>query len=204
MTNMVDGAYGSEHAVIPESLAVRKLSPETVLALRKLLVSDVMRGESTDDRFRPSVAYTHWIRAVLHEPKAIAAIAVERLLYHHASGLVRLSYPEDLQFIVGLMQFDTHWGSVTTLSRRQETAAIMLEQALAMASGVGISYGNAYGNNLQGTRTLFLSLCEYVLNNPDRIDDVCFLIRERGVRNLRVMKPLLKAMETRALSAGVL
>jgi hypothetical protein len=92
------------------------------------------------------------------------------------------------------MQFDTHWGEKTTLNRKQETAVIKLEQELANRDGSGVSFGNTYGNGLRGTRILYVGLAEYVVEHPDRVDDVCWLIRERRIRSIRKMTPLLAMM----------
>jgi hypothetical protein len=169
------------------SLATKKLSAETLTGLESFLAS-------LDDEHRESIAYSVWVNKVLREPKAIARHNIERLLWHHGSGQVRLKRADDLQFIVGLMQFDTHWGEKTTLNREQETAVIKLEQELATRDGSGVSFGNAYGNGLRGTRILYVGLGEYVVEHPERVDDMCWLIRERRIRSIKKMAPLLAMM----------
>jgi hypothetical protein len=184
--NLVTGTVSPPLAL---SLATKKLPAETLAELVSFLAASVDREpESSDSAI--------WVNAVLHEPKAIAVHNVERLLWHHGSGQVGLSRTDDLQFIVGLMQFDTHWGEKTTLSREQETAVIKLEQELASRDGAGVSFGNTYGNALRGTRILYVGLAEYVVECPERVDDMCWLIRERRIRNIRAMTPLLATMLT--------
>jgi hypothetical protein len=181
-------------------LATSTVSPPLALSLAtKKLPAEILTGlnsffASRDEASRESIAYSVWANNVLHEPKAIAVHNVERLLWHHGSGQVSLSRTDDLQFIVGLMQFDTHWGEKTTLNREQETAVIKLEQELATRDGSGVSFGNAYGNGLRGTRILYVGLGEYVVEHPERVDDMCWLIRERRIRSIKKMAPLLAMM----------
>lgn len=188
-TSSMNVVAGTAVPPLALSLATKKLSAETLTGLQAFLAS-------RDEKSREPIAYSVWANKALREPKAIAAHNIERLLWHHGSGQVSLSRTDDLQFIVGLMQFDTHWGEKTTLNRVQESAVIKLEQALASREGSGVSFGNAYGNALSGARILYEGLAEYVVEHPERVDDMCWLIRERRIRSMKKMTPLLAAMLT--------
>jgi hypothetical protein len=199
---MVDGAYGNAHAVVPVSLAKRKLSKDTFTELHAFLRSEAMRQNPVDG-FSAPAAYSHWIRAVLHEPKDIAAVAIERFLWHHKVGKISLTHPDDLEFIVGLAQFDEWWFDRARLRRDQEEAVILLGQELAQGVATGVMFGESYGN-LIGTKLLYTGLGDYLFEHPYRAKDVCWLIRERNVRNIREMKPLLDAMMSSSLNDGIL
>lgn len=188
-THSMNLVAGTASPPLALSLATKKLPPETLTELVSFLAASVDREPELSDS-------AIWINTVLREPKAIALHNIERLLWHHASGQVNMSRTDDLQFIVGLMQFDTHWGEKMTLNRDQETAVIKLEQELASRDGAGVSFGNAYGNALRGTRVLYVGLAEYVVEHPERVDDMCWLIRERRIRSIRAMTPLLATMLT--------
>lgn len=182
-TRSMNPVTGKVAPLLAMSLATKKLPEEMLTKLTSFLASGV---ESSDSAI--------WINKLLREPKAIAVHGIERLLWHHGSGLVRLDRPDDLQFIVGLMQFDTHWGEKTTLTSEQETAVIKLEQELSSRDGSGVSFGNVYGNAMRGTRILYVGLAEYVVEHPERVNDMCELIRERRIRSIRKMTPLLATM----------
>lgn len=199
---MVDGAYGSAHAVVPVSLAKRKLSSASFLELRAFLQSEAMR-QAPVDGFNAPAAYSHWLRAVLHETKDIAAVVIERFLWHHKAGKISLTRPDDLEFIIGLAQFDQWWYDRAPLRRDQEEAVILLGQELAQGAATGVIFGKPYGN-LIGTKLLYTGLGDYLFEHPYRAKDVCWLIRERNVRNIREMEPLLDAMMSSSLNDGIL
>lgn len=188
------------------SLAAQKLSPETLSGLVAFYSSDAMSISTDFGSHDPAVQLSKWVRECLSQKKPVAEKCIQRMLWHYNAGTFGTRLRHDgCQYIVGLMQFDaTDKGS--SLSREQESAVLKLEMALNSLGqkSRGVSLYRPYGIGMNGARLLYERLGDFVIDNPERIDDICWIITNRDLTNLKDIKPLLETMSVPALYDGVL
>jgi hypothetical protein len=189
---------------IPMSLASRKLSPETLDALVRFYASEHMKVSTDLGYLDPAITFSQWVRECLSEKKLIAEKCIQRFLWHMEAGTIT-RFGHASEYIVGLLQFDQS-DKVASLSRDQETAIMKLEMRLNRLGqkSRGVSSFIRYGEGLKGTKLLYERLGDFVLENPERIDDICWIIKERNFTNLKDIKPMLESMAAKALTSGVL
>lgn len=192
--------------MIPRAIAAaEKLSPETLQGLRDYYASNALRKTTDRGEYDPSKQRAKWVKQVLKESPEIAEKCISRLLWHHEHETVRLSGGKDFQYLVGLMHFDVDGGPV--MSREQESGLLKTARCLNghMEHKFGLtSLSKTYGQALIGSTISDYTLGEYVLEHPERADDICYIIRSRGVIDTVNIAGLLESMGTRALNEGVL
>jgi hypothetical protein len=186
-------------------VAARKLSPDTLARLQAFYGSEAMSVTTGKGESDPSNQRAQWVKSCLNESASIAERCLGRLFWHHDNKSTKLVNYRDFECLVGLMEFDEDGSS--TLTRAQETALMMTSKALSHYEQEVLgqpSYTKYYGKRLVGTVFHSEELARYVINNPDRADDICHLIKHRGVVDAAVIEDMLSAAEHSAVISGVL
>lgn len=196
----------AEHRMIPKALdAAQKLSPETLQGLKDFYKSEALTTSTDKGAFDPAKQRASWIKSVLKESSEIAEACISRLLWHHGNDTIRLANGFDLRYIVGLMHFEKEGAPL--LNREQESALLKLGQThsrfLQAKYGL-LPVSNVYGEALEGVALSDYVLAAYVLEHPERANDIRTIVRDRKIIETEVIIGLAESLQHTALDEGVL
>lgn len=177
------------------------LSPETLFGLQEYYDSAAMMVTTDKGDYDPSKQRAKWFKDCFKEAPDVTEYCISRFLWHYHNATTKLDNWRDLQFIVGLLQYEDP--ASPSLTRDQEVALIRVTRAIYGARGAA-GFTRKYGVELVGTWTISEGIGRYTLKHPEHAEGICRVIRDRGLIEGSELESLLNSTGHHLLVEGAL